>query len=112
MVDKDNVEELKHIIRFERLTRVGLFNNEQFFDIPDKTIQNDLKLFRTILDRALIDYFHEKDHIREDVENWLDMENKDFYDICMNAYLDPEMVYRTFLLVDEILKKRKEEGLE
>lgn len=91
-----------------RLAKTGLFqkiSHEE--DHETRAIQNELRLHRAVLDKALIDSFSEIKEIREDVENWLDKENQDFIEACERAMLTPGLVFDTFKMMKEILKGDK-----
>jgi len=102
-------KEIGHKIKLSRLSRTGLFNNDKFFGIEDKSVQADVCLHRTVLDRALLDYFHEDNLIRNDVEEWLDPENGEFIDACERARIEPILVYETFLLVEEMVRENNDD---
>lgn len=114
------LKELMNTITLAKIsqTKEGFFKNSTFFDPVDKAIENETHLFRSVLDRALVDYLLPVDKetcskemlfIKADVEEWLDKDNEEFLTVCELALLDPEMVYTCFHIVDQILKKKEKE---
>jgi hypothetical protein len=88
-----------------RLTKTGLFQRLPFeTGDGDVTISRELKLFRAVLDKALIDSFSDVPEIKQDVEDWLDLDNQDFLDVCAFAFLDPELVYGVFKVLPTIIQ--------
>jgi hypothetical protein len=91
---------LKSKLNLIRLARIGLFKRWSTYN---KYVDKELKLYRAILDRALIDLFSKEDAIREDVEEWLDLNNPDFIFICKSASLKPEKVYNIFKTIQWVI---------
>jgi hypothetical protein len=91
---------------------VARLNKTTFFQkmgVPCETIRIELKLFRAVLDKALLDLFDEEEEYRLDAKNWLDKDNPDFIEICDLAFLEPELVYLGFLFVKKIFKEKGED---
>ena len=61
-------------------------------------------LFRTILDKALVDSFSPHEEVSGDVDDWLDLDNEDFVFICHQADLEPIGVYAAFTMFKKILR--------
>jgi len=99
------VEELQDQMSIYRLRRVGFF---QRLPVDSEIHRPELEMFRTILDRALIDFFSIREEIRVDVEEWLSLDNPDFIEISTNADLSPEFVYQAFYAVSVMLQAGKE----
>lgn len=84
-----------------RLAKTGLFKR---LEIPSEEVAKELLLHRAVLDKALIDLFSPQTEIREDVENWLDVNNIDFKEACERALLDHNLVFATFKAMKRILR--------
>jgi hypothetical protein len=94
--------DLQATMSLSRLSKTGLF---QKLDLESSDgIENELTLHRAVLDKALIDSFSIRKEIREDVENWLHLDNPDFLEACERAMLDPQLVFEMFKLMKEVLK--------
>lgn len=113
------IEELMGKLSLSKIsqTKEGFFKNSTFFDPVDKSIEREIKLFRDVLDRALVDFLLEVDlntcskdmlYIKADVEEWLDPENQEFVDACERAFLDSDMVYSCFIIIKQIIERKKE----
>jgi hypothetical protein len=102
MLDDTTLHALQESMSLTRLATVGLFQK-----IPTTEdlieIKRDLHLHRCVLDKALVDMFSAIPEIRKDVEDWLSLENPDFSDACERAFLEPILVYQTFIEIKRIL---------
>jgi hypothetical protein len=87
-----------------RLAKTGLFQKIRLTGDEPEEIVKMVKLHRAVLDKALVDSFSVVDRVRNNVEYWLKLSNKDFVEACDRAMLEPELVYDTFYLMKEILK--------
>lgn len=67
-----------------------------------KELEPEIKMGRSILDRALLDCLED-----EYTEDWFDVHNEDFNTICFIAYLDPNQVVERFELTLDRLKKNQ-----
>lgn len=89
-----------------RLAKTGLFIklsvNEEYTEIA-----REIKLHRAVLDKAIIDSFSIVPSIKQDVDDWLDLDNPIFIEACERAFLEPELVYATFKSVKRILQGDK-----
>lgn len=94
-------KELRQRLSLIRLAKTGFFKKAE---IPHISIEGELLLHRSVLDKALIDSFSPDEEIREDVEDWLDLDNPDFIDCCEFAMLEPEGVYAAFKTFKSILR--------
>ena len=106
------IEALQEEMSLDRLARTGLFIN---IDLEDCVHTRDELIFlRAILDRALIDYFYPPDasykdetgrdvFIKQEVVDWLKLDNPDFIETCQNAELSPEKVLKIFKTMELIL---------
>jgi hypothetical protein len=83
-----------------RLANTGLFKR---IEAPSPDIHGEVMLFRTVLDRALIDTFSSSTKIRRSAKRWLNLESVAFREACDRALLDPELVYIAFNEVRRIL---------
>ena len=83
-----------------RLASVGLF---QKIHTDDGDVVREVRLHRAVLDKALVDLFSDEPDIKQDVDDWLFMENPDFIACCERAGLDPELVYFVFKHMPKIL---------
>ena len=107
-MDKD-LEELPRGLRRElrqklsliRLAKTGFF---QRADPVHPSIEPYLNLWRSVLDKALIDSFSPHEEIRGDVEDWLDLDNPDFVSACELSMLEPKGVYAAFKEFKKILR--------
>lgn len=95
------LNELRGKMSLNRLARVGLF--QKLDDGSADSIKDELRLFRAVLDKALVDSFSQVKSIRREVKAWLVRDNPDFIECCERAMLDPDMVFKTFLTVKCIL---------
>jgi len=84
-----------------RLAKTGLFRR---LDTVYEDLYFYIHLHRSVLDRALVDMFSPYKDVRDDVLNWLDLENDDFIYACERALLEPQQVYDTFIAIKKILK--------
>ncbi len=87
-----------------RLAKTGLFRR---MDTVYEDLYFEIFLHRSVLDRALVDMFSPYKDVREDVFNWLDLENEGFIFACERAILEPIKVYNTFRAVEKILKNAR-----
>lgn len=91
-----------------RLAKVGLFQKLPQSDDPVfKFCHNEIILHRAVLDRALVDSFSQSKGIRQNVYEWLDIENPEFLDACERALLDPKLVLVTFKIMKKVLVGEK-----
>lgn len=84
-----------------RLTRTGLFKR---WSGINEVVGPETRLFRAVLDRALIDYFSHDVNIRKEVSAWLSLDNQDFIVVCQSASMIPERVITIFKEMKRILK--------
>ena len=84
------------------ITRQGLFKQIKL-DLHEKELEPEIRLGRTILDKALLDAFENKgeDYL------WFDETNEDFLDICTMANLEPEETINRFKETIKKLEKEK-----
>jgi hypothetical protein len=70
-------------------------------------IENEVRLWRAVVDQALLDYLTESQEKRDLKEKkaakiWLRGNSRDFYDVCYLACIDPkDMMKIIFDVVDE-----------
>jgi hypothetical protein len=95
--------ELSKKLSILRLACTGLFVKIDI-DPEDDLIRREIKLYRAVLDKALTDWFRSSKEIRKDVNDWLDLNNPDFQEVCERAFLKPEDVLEVFHTVRRILK--------
>jgi len=104
-MDETLKKELRQKMSLNRLAKTGLFQKLPYeHGGGDVSIARELKLHRAVLDKALIDMFAESKETRQDVSDWLYLDNPDFIEACERAFLKPEYVYKTFQTIKEILK--------
>lgn len=84
MLRKKEVELKKYIARKGLFIRIPLPKNM-------KSLEAEISLGRSILDRALLDSLEDPD-----IVDWFDELNEDFNEICYIAYLDPSLVVDRF----------------
>ena len=99
--NNDLIEDLRKSMSLTRLANVGLFQRLDF-DIEHEAYR-EVRLHRAVLDKALVDMFSVVPVIKKDVDTWLSLKNRDFIDAAERAALDPELVYKVFMLMKEIL---------
>lgn len=93
--------ELKKRLSLIRLSKTGFF---QKACVDNFKVEPDLVLWRKVLDKALIDSFSSHKEIKWEVEEWLDLNNEDFLEVCDLAMLEPEGVYAAFEIFKNVLK--------
>ena len=103
-LELDLLAELTQRMSVNRLAKVGVFRK---MEIPHEELYFEIFLHRSVLDRALVDMFSPYRAIREDVMQWLDLDNDDFKDACERALLDSDKVLKTFKAIEKILKMVK-----
>ena len=101
-IQNDLLEELLGVMTLTRLVKTGLFTK---LAPPNEEIRPELRLYRTVLDKALLDQFDKDENYRLQSKLWADIENKDFCEICDLALLDAENVISLFQQVTMIRKK-------
>jgi hypothetical protein len=87
-----------------RLTRTGLFKR---WSGVDEHIGPEVRLFRAVLDRALIDYFSSDREIRKEVVSWLKEDDLDFQYVCQAALMKPHVVLTIFKEMKKTLKNKE-----
>ncbi len=87
-----------------RLAKTGLFKRISVEEWINSDLQKEITLHRAVLDQALLDYFSMDPDTKQDVVGWLSVDNQEFIDACDRAALDPDLVYKTFRAMKEILK--------
>ncbi len=65
--------------------------------------QRAVRLFRAVLDRALVDCFSIREDIRNETREWVNLDNEDYLISCERAMLEPEKVMQVFEIFLEIL---------
>ena len=85
------------------LARRGLFARLPFNGLPD----DNILLYRSILDRFLLDCFHTDEVISEECKNWFSMENPSFIETCDHADLEIDFVVDHVKKAYEVLKKEQ-----
>lgn len=100
-MDKDTLKDLQQNMSLTRLATVGLF---QKLDTDDGIeVRKEIRLHRAVLDKALVDMFSLIPSIKRDVDRWLHLDNPDFREASERAALEPELVYKMFMLMKQIL---------
>jgi hypothetical protein len=85
------------------------FSQKFFFSDPDThpiptafagtEYEQDIILFRRVLDRALSDMFSKNPKIQNEVIEWLDPDSEGFAEACINANLDIPYTYTIFQIL-------------
>tara|TARA_R110000851_G_scaffold33135_5_gene88280 strand:- start:498 stop:785 length:288 start_codon:yes stop_codon:yes gene_type:complete len=93
------------------LTRTGLFYKKDYKEVgwpvpPSPEIYGETQLFRKILDYALIDYLGNCPELRQDAEEWLCLDDPDFIETCECADIDPEIVFKVFVMFRPAIKRK------
>lgn len=94
-------KELAKTLSLTRLSKVGFF---KLYELPSSEVEREVFLYRVVLDKALVDYFSNKEDIRKEVEEWLSLDNEDFISVCSLAMFNPKDVYITFKVIKKILR--------
>lgn len=95
------IKYLQDNMSLTRLATVGLF---QKLDTDEGVeVNREIKLHRAVLDKALVDMFSTRKSIKKDVDEWLSLSNPAFRSASERACLDPELVYKLFMLMKKIL---------
>ncbi len=97
LLTSELIEELAKDMSLDRLTLTGLF-----IKIGGST-EPEARLYRAVLDRALIDSFSTNASIKGPVDRWLKINNPDFLDSCALANLEPSIVMEIFTAMHKIL---------
>jgi len=105
-IQNDLIEELLSVMTLTRLVKTGLFTK---LDAPNEEIRSELRLYRTVLDKALLDQFDKDDNYRLQSKLWADINNPDFCEICDLALLEAENVLELFEQVTTIFRKKGED---
>lgn len=101
MLPNELKKELRQRLSLIRLAKTGFFKKAE---VQHAQVSKELLLHRAVLDKALIDSFSHDTEIREDVEEWLELDNPDFLECCERAMLNPEGVFESFKMFKQILK--------
>ena len=102
-MDIESLEkELRGRLTITRLAKTGFFRKAK--NIPEEA-RKEIKLFRAILDKALVDAVSPKPNLRDDAVNWFNLNDKDFLFICECAYLEPTKVIAGYEAIKRILRK-------
>lgn len=72
------------------LAKSGAFSSADYLNTP--SIPEEI-LWRAVIDRALHDLGNENKTIREEAEEWFDVLNEDFVEICRLANVFPKEVF-------------------
>ena len=102
LLNQELFDELQNKMSLARLSKFGLFQKIGYNGTEDIN-ERELKLHRAVLDKALIDLFSNDKVIRQEVLDWLDGENQDFFDACERAMLKPKLVEMAFREVHRII---------
>jgi len=94
-------KELRKRLSLIRLAKTGFFKKA---DPVHPSIEPSLNLWRSVLDKALIDSFSPHEEVRGDVEDWLDLDNPDFVFVCEMSMLEPRGVEAAFKAFKKILR--------
>jgi len=80
------------LVPFSRLVlaKSGAFSSNEYPNTPDS---NEEILWRAVIDRALHDLGNENSKIRTEAEEWFDVTNEDFVEICRLARVFPKEVF-------------------
>jgi hypothetical protein len=105
-IPKDLLEELLGVMTLTRLVKTGLFTK---LAPATEEIRPELRLYRTVLDKALLDQFDKDENYRLQSKLWADLENQDFCEVCDLALLDAESVLSLFEQVTKIFRKKGED---
>lgn len=66
-----------------------------------KPVQNEIRLWRAVLDQVLFDVQDADEEIRSEAIDWTSFENEEFLVICDHACIDPEMVHKVVHLAKD-----------
>ena len=105
--NKEELKEFKKRFSPIRISKYGFFSQLEVEE-EEAAVVREINLFRSILDRSLVDLFSVDDELRNSVLDWVDLNNKDFVFICKNAYLNPEQVFYIFLTLEKLHQNKKD----
>ncbi len=71
------------------------------------SVRREIILHRAVLDKALVDSFSVYPTIKKEVDDWLRLSNLNFREACERAALEPELVFKTFKIMHELLQGDK-----
>ena len=71
------------------LAKSGAFSSK---DYPREATSDETVLWRAVIDRAMHDLGSENNRIRQDAEDWFDVCNEDFVEVCRLADIFPKEV--------------------
>jgi hypothetical protein len=73
----------------------------------NKTITNEVSMWRTVLEQAFLDLASFNPKIKEEAMIWFDLVNEDYIEVCTNARVDPVKVLEYQKLHLNALQKHK-----
>jgi hypothetical protein len=100
------LEELERTMTVSRLVKTGLFAK---IEPPDEIVRPHLRLYRTVLDKALLDQFDACEEYRLQSKLWADINHLDFLEVCDLALLEPEDVLELFGIVTSVFRNKGED---
>lgn len=79
------------IVPFSRLilAKSGAFSSREY---PKQATSDEEILWRAVIDRAIHDLGSNNNRIKSDAENWIDVLNDDFVEVCRLANVFPKEV--------------------
>lgn len=97
----DLIEELQKKMDLDRLAKTGLFIKLDYTGY--EPIQEELRLHRAVLDRALLDTFYPIPEIRDEAKDWFSLEDDDFLQACDRAMVEPKTAIKLVEMMHTIL---------
>jgi hypothetical protein len=90
------------VVPFSRLilAKSGAFSSREY---PKPATSDEEVLWRAVIDRALHDLGSDNNRIRQDAENWIDVLNEDFVEVCRLANVYPKEVIDFIAKHDKVL---------
>lgn len=97
--------ELKRDLPAKRLAKTHIFLEKFSYEGIPTDLKHIVALHRSVLDRALVDMFSPYSYVRDDVFDWLDLENDAFVYSCERAGIPAETVYVVFKEIQNFVKR-------
>lgn len=101
------------IIRVKFNLRTRLARKGLFILLPiNSKYDSEVRLFRSVLDKALYDCLSKNKKERDEALEWLNVDNPDFVEVCTLAMFDPDFVYEKFYVYMKLVEDADEAPIQ